>query len=94
MDEDKWADIDKLRTLKKYENSFNQLINDALDCGLLMLVKAEFGEVEEENGYDPEELPCEKEEKKELDTYYRNKEDKTMIIIYIYISKVIFPYIF
>ena len=45
LDEDKWAEIDKLRTIKKYDNSFNQLINDALDYGLPLLVKAEFGEM-------------------------------------------------
>ena len=47
LDEDKWVDIDKLLTLKKYENSFNQLINDALDYGLPLLVKAEFGAIDE-----------------------------------------------
>ena len=48
LDEDKWSQIDKLSTLEKYGNSFNQLINDALDFGLPLLIKAEFGEIDEE----------------------------------------------
>lgn len=47
-DANKWELIDKLSTLEKYDNSFNQLINDALDYGLPLLIKAEFGEIEDE----------------------------------------------
>ena len=47
-DADKWELIDKLSTLDKYDNSFNQLINDALDYGLPLLIKAEFGNIEDE----------------------------------------------
>lgn len=45
LDDDKWSKIDKLSTLEKYGNSFNQLINNALDLGLPLLIKAEFGEL-------------------------------------------------
>lgn len=48
LDDDKWSKIDKLSTLEKYGNSFNQLINDALDLGLPLLIKAEFGEIDED----------------------------------------------
>lgn len=48
LDDDKWSKIDKLSTLEKYSNSFNQLINNALDLGLPLLIKAEFGEIDEE----------------------------------------------
>ena len=48
LDDEKWLKIDKLSTLEKYGNSFNQLINDALDFGLPLLIKAEFGEIDEE----------------------------------------------
>lgn len=48
LDDDKWLKIDKLSTLEKYANSFNQLINDALDYGLPLLIKSEFGEIDEE----------------------------------------------
>lgn len=37
-----------MSTLEKYGNSFNQLINNALDLGLPLLIKAEFGEIDEE----------------------------------------------
>jgi len=47
-DADKWELIDKLSTLDKYDNSFNQLINDALDYGLPLLIKTEFGDIEDE----------------------------------------------
>lgn len=47
-DAGRWELIDKLSTLEKYNNSFNQLINDALDFGLPLLIKAEFGEIEDE----------------------------------------------
>lgn len=74
LDEDKWAEIDKLNTLKKYQNSFNQLINDALDYGLPLLVKAEFGEVEKPETYLPEEPPAEQGEKNDVEMYYRFDE--------------------
>lgn len=45
-DDGKWAQIDKLSELNKYGNSFNRLINDALDYGLPQLIKAEFGEID------------------------------------------------
>ena len=73
-DMEKWELIDKLAELPKYEKSFNKIINDALDYGLPMLVKAEFGEVEKENRYVPEEPLYENEPKKELDMYYRLDE--------------------
>ena len=43
-----WEQIDKLSTLDKYANSFNMLINHALDFGLPLLIKAEFGEIDYE----------------------------------------------
>ena len=46
-DASRWELIDKLSTLEKYSNSFNQLINDALDFGLPLLIKAEFGDIED-----------------------------------------------
>lgn len=75
LDEDKWLEIDKLRTIKKYENSFNRLINDALDYGLPMLVKAEFGEIKKDRAYYiPVEPPVEQTYPKEIDMYYRFDE--------------------
>ena len=47
-DAGKWELLDKLSALDKYHNSFNQLINDALDYGLPLLIKAEFGDIEGE----------------------------------------------
>lgn len=44
----KWEQIDKLSTLDRYANSFNMLINDALDYGLPMLIKEAFGEIDYE----------------------------------------------
>ncbi len=44
----KWEQIDKLSTLDRYANSFNMLINDALDYGLPMLIKEAFGIIDEE----------------------------------------------
>ncbi len=41
-----WEQIDKLSTFDKYANSFNMLINDALDYGLPLLVKEVFGEID------------------------------------------------
>lgn len=43
-DEDKWKLIAKLQEIGKYKNSFNQMVNDALDYGLPQLIKAELGE--------------------------------------------------
>lgn len=43
-DEDKWKLIGKLQKIDKYKNSFNQMVNDALDYGLPKLIKAELGE--------------------------------------------------
>ena len=48
LNELSWAYIDRLMQIEKYKNSFNQLINDALDYGLPLLLKAEYGEIEEE----------------------------------------------
>lgn len=47
-DELKWEYIDRLMQLDKYKKSFNKLINDALDYGLPLLLKSEFGEIEDE----------------------------------------------
>lgn len=46
-DEGKWEQIEKLMTLPQYRNTFNKVINDALDYGLPLLLKSEFGEIEE-----------------------------------------------
>lgn len=35
-------------SLPQYEKSFNRVINNALDYGLPLLIKAEFGEIDEE----------------------------------------------
>lgn len=47
-DDKKWEQIDRLMTLPHYEKTFNKVINDALDFGLPLLIKAEFGEIDEE----------------------------------------------
>lgn len=47
-DEDKWEQIEKLMALPQYKNTFNKVINDALDYGLPLLIKAEFGDVADE----------------------------------------------
>lgn len=47
-DDKKWEQIEKLMTLPHYEKTFNKVINDALDFGLPLLIKAEFGEIDEE----------------------------------------------
>ena len=47
-DEGKWEQIEKLMTLPQYQNTFNKVINDALDFGLPLLIKAEFGDIEDE----------------------------------------------
>lgn len=44
-DEGKWEQIEKLMTLPRYQKTFNQVINNALDYGLPELIKVEFGEV-------------------------------------------------
>lgn len=47
-DELSWEYIDRLMQLDKYKKSFNKVINDALDYGLPELLKAEFGEIDDE----------------------------------------------
>lgn len=47
-DELKWVQIERLMTLPQYKNTFNQVINNALDYGLPLLLKAEFGEIDTE----------------------------------------------
>lgn len=47
VDDNLWQYIDRLQTIDKYKNSFNKMVNEALDYGLPLLLKAEFGEVEE-----------------------------------------------
>lgn len=47
-DDLKWEYIDRLMQLDKYKKSFNKVINDALDYGLPLLLKSEFGEIEDE----------------------------------------------
>lgn len=72
-DMEKWELIDKLAELPKYEKSFNKIINDALDYGLPLLIKAEFGDIKDNDGYKMEEPPME-EPQKEVETYYRLDE--------------------
>lgn len=48
-DTEKWEQIEKLMSLPQYQNTFNKVINDALDYGLPLLIKAEFGQIEEED---------------------------------------------
>lgn len=52
-DELKWEYIDRLQLLDKYKKSLNKVINDALDYGLPLLLKAEYGEIEEEQNPNP-----------------------------------------
>lgn len=47
-DDKKWEQIEKLMALPQYAKTFNKVINDALDYGLPLLIKAEFGEIDEE----------------------------------------------
>lgn len=47
-DDKKWEQIEKLMSLPHYSKTFNKVINDALDFGLPLLIKAEFGEIDEE----------------------------------------------
>ena len=47
-DELKWEYIDRIMQLDRYKKSFNKVVNDALDYGLPQLLKAEYGEIEEE----------------------------------------------
>ena len=72
-DMEKWELIDKLAELPKYEKSFNKIINDALDYGLPLLIKAEFGDIKDNDGYKMEEPPMD-EQQKEVETYYRLDE--------------------
>ena len=58
-DMEKWELIDKLAELPKYEKSFNKIINDALDYGLPLLIKAEYGDIKDNDGYKMEEPPME-----------------------------------
>ena len=70
LDDNKWAEIDRLQTLSKYKNSFNKIINEALDYGLPMLIKSEFGVKEDFVFEEPtKELPQE-----QVDMYYRLDE--------------------
>ena len=73
-DMEKWELIDKLAALPKYEKSFNKIINDALDYGLPLLIKAEFGEVKADGSYVPEEPQSERYKQRDLDLYYRLDE--------------------
>ena len=66
-DMQKWEQIDELMSMKKYAKSFNKVINEALDYGLPLLIKAEKGEV----SYESE---TEKYNEKQLDLYYRLDE--------------------
>lgn len=72
-DMEKWELIDKLAELPKYEKSFNKIINDALDYGLPLLIKAEYGDIKDNDGYKMEEPPMD-EPQKEVETYYRLDE--------------------
>lgn len=47
-DDKKWEQIEKLMSLPQYAKTFNKVINDALDYGLPLLIKAEFGEIDED----------------------------------------------
>ncbi len=80
-DMEKWELIDKLAALPQYQKSFNKIINDALDYGLPLLVKAELGEIKAGDGYIPVEPPEEKYEHKEVETYYRLDELISELIV-------------
>ena len=73
LDDDKWVEIDRLQTLSKYKNSFNKIINEALDYGLPLLIKAEFGGIDENGEYIPEE-PIKGPPQEQIDMYYRLDE--------------------
>ena len=64
-DASRWELIDKLSTLEKYSNSFNQLINDALDFGLPLLIKAEFGDIEDAETESGRVIPAHSKDKSE-----------------------------
>ena len=66
-DMEKWEQIDELMSMPKYEKSFNKVINEALDYGLPLLLKAEKSEVT----YESEE---EKYNEKQVEMYYRLDE--------------------
>ena len=71
----KWELIDKLETLPKYQKSFNKIINDALDYGLPLLVKAEFGEIKDvEDEYSMDEPKEEKERTLGAENYQQSDE--------------------
>ena len=73
-DMEKWELIDKIATLPQYQKSFNKIINNALDYGLPLLVKAEFGEIKADGDYIPAEPPVQETYPKEIDMYYRLDE--------------------
>ena len=66
-DTQKWEQIDELMAMKKYEKSFNKVINEALDYGLPLLLKESKGEVT----YESEE---EKYDEKQVEMYYKLDE--------------------
>ena len=66
-DMEKWEQIDELMSMPRYEKSFNKVINDALDYGLPLLLKAEKSEVT----YESEE---EKYDEKQVEMYYQLDE--------------------
>ena len=66
-DTQKWEQIDELMAMKKYEKSFNKVINEALDYGLPLLLKEAKGEVTYES--EPENY-----DEKQVEMYYRLDE--------------------
>lgn len=48
IDDFKWEYIDRIMQRGEYVNSFNKVINDALDYGLPQLLKVAYGEIEED----------------------------------------------
>ena len=68
-----WEQIDELMSMPKYEKSFNRVINEALDYGLPLLLKAEKGEVTYQN----EEA---RYNEKQVKIYYRLDELLTELV--------------
>ena len=66
-DTQKWEQIDELMAMKKYEKSFNKVINEALDYGLSLLLKESKGEVTYES-------ETEKYDEKQVKMYYKLDE--------------------
>lgn len=66
-DTQKWEQIDELMAMKKYEKSFNKVINEALDYGLPLLLKESKGEVTYES-------ETEKYDEKQVEMYYKLDE--------------------